>query len=108
MQGFRSPKPVTFCSNCTSENLGDASLLRSPVRTAPVAAGGSRSLETTMATPEQSIPETHVRLADFLRTKPFSLARGDAELSSVALAAAKSTFDSGSPKKLISLPCLIH
>ena len=49
-----------------------------------------------MATAEQSIPETHARLADFLQTKPFSFGRGDEELSSVALAAAKTTFDSGS------------
>jgi hypothetical protein len=56
-------------------------------------------LATTMAAPEQNLPETHARLADLLRTKLFSFGRGDEELSSVALAAAKSTFDSGPPKK---------
>lgn len=50
---------------------------------------------------EQSLPETHARLANLLRTKPFLFGRGDEELSSVALAAAQSTFDSGSPKTCI-------
>lgn len=51
-----------------------------------------------MAADEQKLPETHARLANILRTKPFLFGRGDGELSSVALAAAQSTFDSGSPK----------
>ena len=66
-----------------------------------MAAGGSQSLETTMGTHEQNLPETHARLANLLRTKPFSFGRGDEELSTVALAAAQSTFDSGSPKTFI-------
>ena len=51
-----------------------------------------------MGTHEQNLPETHARLANLLRTKPFSFGHGDEELSSVALAAAQSTFNSGPPK----------
>ncbi len=54
-----------------------------------------------MGTHEQNLPETHARLAKLLRTKLFSFGTGDEELSSVALAAAQSTFDSGSPKTFI-------